>query len=66
MRTIPDTGDMKLCDRARPAPSIVGAHMMRTAAVALAALAAIDFLMFDGMYLRFVRQIAHQFLMHLH
>ncbi len=40
--------------------------MMRTAAVALAALAAIDFLMFDGMYLRFVRQIAHQFLMHLH
>ncbi len=41
---------------------LIGALMMRTAAVALAALAAIDFLMFGGAYTHLLEQVASAFL----
>jgi hypothetical protein len=40
--------------------------MIRYAAVALAALAAIDFLMFGGAYTHLVKQVADSFLHHMH
>ena len=41
---------------------LIGTLMMRTAAVALAALAAIDFLMFGGAYTHLLEQVASSFL----
>jgi hypothetical protein len=40
---------------------LIGTLMIRTAAVALAALAAIDFLMFGGAYAHLLEQVASAF-----